>query len=229
MGRLTHHTGPGWTYFTTTKAFQSAFVFQAEETARIVLAKLFEYRDTGNYLLHDFVLMPNHLHAILTPAASVSLEKAMQLIKGGSSYAIHKVRGNKIPVWQSGFHESRVTSWADYQKKADYIRFNPIAAKLVEQPKDWPYSSACPKFQLDPIPQGLKPFNVRSANVGPKGPTPSGLTNVSATLEANAPTAPAQTPRLKSRPPEEQVLVGAKAPTAGNPSTNDASFKAAKA
>ena len=122
--------------------------------------------------MHDFVLMPNHLHIILTPAPSVSLEKAMQLIKGGSFFEIHRVRGSRMQTWQPGFHESRVMRWADYQKKAGYIGFNPVAAKLVEQPKEWPYSSANGKFQLDPIPQGLKPPNMRSAKVGPKGPTP---------------------------------------------------------
>lgn len=176
MGRLAHHTGPGWSYFVTTKAFQSGFLFQVEQTARIVVAKLLEYRDKGNYLLHDFVLMPNHLHLILTPTG-VSLEKAMQLIKGGSSHEIHAVRGSKMPIWQAGFHESRVTNWGDYQKKRDYVRFNPVAAKLVERPELWPYGSEKGQFELDPIPQRLKPPVLDPGNVGPEGPTPGGLTD----------------------------------------------------
>jgi putative transposase len=108
MGRLTHRTSPGWTYFVTTKAWQNASVFHVQETAEIVVSKILEYRDRGSYLLHEFVLMPDHLHLILTPTVSVSLEKAIQLIKGGSSHEIHRVRGNKMPIWQSGFHESRV-------------------------------------------------------------------------------------------------------------------------
>jgi putative transposase len=179
MGRLTHRTGSGWTYFITTKAWQSTLLFQVEETAQIIVAKMLEYRDQGNYLLHDFVLMPNHLHLILTPAESVSLEKAMQLIKGGSSFEIHKVRGQKLQIWQPGFHESRVTCWTDYQKKRDYIQFNPVAAKLIDRPELWPYGSANVKFGLDPIPQGLKPVPVQ-LNVGPEGPTPAAPTRVSA-------------------------------------------------
>jgi hypothetical protein len=116
--------------------------------------------------------MPNHLHLILTPTEDVSLEKAIQLIKGGSSYEIHRVCGNKMQIWQSGFHESRVAGWEDLKRKADYIRFNPVAAKLVDAPKDWEYGSANGKYQLDPIPQGLKPRVLQSPNVGPKGPTP---------------------------------------------------------
>jgi putative transposase len=173
MGRLTHRTSPGWTYFVTTKAWQNVSVFQVQETADVVVSKIFEYRDEGNYLLHEFVLMPNHLHIILTPAERASLEKSVQLIKGGSSCAIHKVRGNKMQIWQSGFHESSVRGWADYKRKVDYVRFNPVVAGLVEGPEEWPYGSASGRYQLDAIPQGLKPSLANSLNVGAKAPTPA--------------------------------------------------------
>jgi putative transposase len=172
LGRLTHRTAPGWTYFVTTKSWQSAALFQVQAVAEIVTATLFEYRAKRNYLLHEFVLMPNHLHVILTPADSVSLEKALQLIKGGGSYEIHRVRGGKMQIWQAGFHESRVKDSVEYAAKADYVRFNPVAAKLVEKPEDWPFGSASGRYQLDPVPQGLKPFAVSVVNVGAKAATP---------------------------------------------------------
>jgi putative transposase len=175
MGRLTHRTGPGWTYFITTKAWESTFLFQVQEIANVIVAKMLEYRDKGKYLLHDFVLMPNHSHLIVTPC-SASLEKCMQLVKGGSSFEIHKLRGSRMEIWQSGFHESRVTGPTDYQKKRDYIWFNPVAAKLVEKPELWQYSSASGAFNLDPIPQGLKPIGGVVANVGAKAPTPGSVT-----------------------------------------------------
>jgi putative transposase len=178
LGRLTHRTAPGWTYFVTTKAWQNISVFQVKEIADIVVAKLEEYRERKNYLLHEFVLMPNHLHVLLTPADSVTLEKAMQLIKGGSSHEIHRVRGSKMQIWQSGFHESRITDHIDYKKKSDYIAFNPVTAKLAGKPADWLFGSACDKYQLDPIPQGLKPLTAPSLNVGPKGPTPNDWDNL---------------------------------------------------
>jgi putative transposase len=173
MGRLAHRTKPGWTYFVTTKTAQNISVFQVKDVADIVPAKMLEYRSKGNYLLHDFVLMPNHLHLILTPADCLTLEKCMQLVKGGSSHEIHRVRGSKMQIWQSGFHESRVTDSSDYRKKADYIRFNPVAVNLVQRPELWPFSSASGRYKCDPIPQGLQPVVLSSTNVGPKGPTPN--------------------------------------------------------
>jgi putative transposase len=200
MGRLTHRTLPGSTYFVTTNAWQSISVFQVCESAEIVVAKLLEYRNRGNYLLHEFVLMPNHFHLILTPTNSTSLEKAIQLIKGGSSHEIHRVRGGKSQIWQSGFHESKVRDWSDYDNQAAYIRFNPVVAKLVDQPSDWPHSSASGHYDLDPFPQWLKPPVAEKLNVGAKAPTPiTAPKSLAAKAQITSPAAPG----LKPRPPKE--------------------------
>lgn len=172
MGRLRHQEFPGATYFVTTKAFQSTSVFQVASSAEVLIQKMVEYRDKGNYLLHEFVVMPNHLHLLITPGSSTSLERAMQLIKGGSSYEIHRLRGTNLQVWQSGFHESRVRDPRDYKIKADYIVYNPVVAKLVERPEEWLFGFAGGRYKLDPIPQRLKPKN-QQTNVGPEGPTPN--------------------------------------------------------
>jgi len=201
MGWLTRRTSPGSTYFVTTKAWQSTSVFQVAQIAEIVISKTLEYQDKGNYLLHEFALMPNHLHLILTPADDVTLEKAIQLMKGGSSHEIHTIRENKLPIWQPGFHESRVSDWLDYKKRVDYVRSNPVAAKLVDQPQDWTYGSGSGKYQLDPIPQGLKPPTSEPLNVGAKAPTPA---------VAEAQTLSPATPELKLRPPEGHPLAAPK-------------------
>lgn len=195
MGRLTHHTGKGWTYFVTTKAWQRTFLLQVEEMAKIIMAKMLEIRERGSYLLHDFVVMPNPLHLILTPAPSVSLEKAVQLINGGSSHEIHKVRGTNLQIWQSEFHESRVTSGTEHHKKRDYIYF-PVAANLVERPEAWVFGSASGKFTLDTIFQELKPMVAAHLKVGPEGPSPGTLRE-----------SPANSSRgLKLPPPKETGL-----------------------
>ena len=200
MGRLRHRTGEGWTYFVTTKSWESTFLFQVIKAAEIVVGKMLEHRDKRNYLLHEFVLMPNHLHLILTPV-SASLEKCMQLIKGGSSFEIHKLRGSRAPIWQSGFHESRIRNWPDYQVKRDYVIFNPVAAGLVERPEEWQFGSACGKYALDPTPQGLKPVHSMAPNVGAKAPTPRILANAAASW-AKASLTPPTTQGLRPLPPK---------------------------
>ena len=75
MARVHHRLIPGCTYFVTTNFSQSTALFQVHEAADIIVAKLLHYRDAGAYQLHAFVLMPSHLHLLLTPAALPRLKK----------------------------------------------------------------------------------------------------------------------------------------------------------
>ena len=156
MGRLRHRTAPGCTYFVTTKTWQNRAVLQVSESAEIVIECMLRYRDAGAYLLHEFVIMPNHLLLILTPSMENSLEKAMMLIKGGSSHSIHQQRESKMQMWAPGFHESTIRDWTDYSAKAKYIRENPVAAHLTDQPSKWPFGSASGRFQIDDPPKRLR-------------------------------------------------------------------------
>ena len=155
MGKLVHRTAPGSTFFATTDAWQKRSVFQVTETAEIVVRRILECRDRGAYLLHEFVLMPDHLHLLVTPSSEMSLEKVIQLIKGGSSFLINKSRGAKMEIWQSGFHDWTIRDVADFESKSHYIRMNPVVAKLVERCEDWVFGSASGKFRLDPKPERI--------------------------------------------------------------------------
>jgi putative transposase len=96
--------------------------------------------------------MPNHFHLLITPAESTTLEKAVQLVKGGFSHEFHKQRETRMEVWQVGFHDWTIRDGQDYSAKVRYIHMNPVEARLVEQSQEWPFGSACGKFILDPAP-----------------------------------------------------------------------------
>ena len=133
MSTPTHRTVPGSSYFVTTKCWQGRNLFHVREIAEILVDTLFDYRGRGAYLLHEFVITPNHLHLMITPSQSASLEKAIQLIKGGSSFRIHKSRNQKMEVWQEGFHDWTIRDSEDWQAKVRYIYQNPVTARLVEK------------------------------------------------------------------------------------------------
>jgi putative transposase len=124
--------------------------------AEILVQRIFACRDEGAFQLHGFVVMPNHFYLLLTPGETTSLEKAVQLIKGGSSHEIHKHKGNHMEIWQVGFHDWTIRDGEDYLAKVRYIHMNPVQARLVERPEDWTFGSACGKFVLDPVPEKFK-------------------------------------------------------------------------
>ena len=96
MSTPKHRIAPLSSYFVTTKCAQGRSIFQVPENAQIFIDALYRYRAKGAYLLHEFVLMLDHVHLLFTPLDATTLEKAMQLIKGGSSFEIHKQRGQKM-------------------------------------------------------------------------------------------------------------------------------------
>ena len=125
--------------------------------AALLLRTMFHYRDLSKYALHDFVIMPNHLHLILTPRGT-TLERAMQLIKGGFSYRVTHELKNMIEVWQKGFTDHRLRDAEDYEKHRHYVHLNAVKAGLCASPDLYPYCSANPIHKVDPVPQRLKPL-----------------------------------------------------------------------
>jgi|SRR5579863_4531253 REP-associated tyrosine transposase len=149
-----HATNNAQTYFVTSKTWEGRALFRAEPWARLFFKTLLAYRG-DSYLLHEFVLMPDHFHLLITPF--ISLERAVQLIKGGSSFRAKKELGSNTEVWQRGFSDHRIRDAEDYAKHVQYIHRNPVKKHLCEKPDDYRYSSAYPGWKLDPVPQGLKP------------------------------------------------------------------------
>ena len=78
------------TFFITTVTANRRRLFQVEANAALLLDVLQENRTKCRVALHAFVLMPDHIHLLLTPAPEVSLEKAIQFIKGGFSFRLEK-------------------------------------------------------------------------------------------------------------------------------------------
>ena len=143
------------TYFITSSTFQKNSRFQSERMAQLFIDVLFHYRDQKNYLLHEFVLMPDHFHLLITP--TLSLERALQLIKGGFSYRAKKELGFNGEIWEKGCYDRRVRDIEDYQAFRRYIRENPVKKGLASADQEYSYSSARSEFVLDELPQRLKP------------------------------------------------------------------------
>jgi len=74
------------TFFASSTTDGRRALLQSDRMAQLLVDVLAENRRKGRFLLHEFVIMPNHFHLLLTPAADIPLEKAVQFIKGGFSF-----------------------------------------------------------------------------------------------------------------------------------------------
>jgi putative transposase len=122
-------------------------LFQVTATAELLQQTFLDYRRQGRFFLHAFVIMPDHFHAVITPAPDVSLEKAVQFIKGGFSFRLK----SKRDVWMRSFNESQIMSEEKFLAYVRYIEENPVRRKLATTPIAYPFSSAA-FGPLDPIP-----------------------------------------------------------------------------
>jgi putative transposase len=127
------------TFYITTVTWQRTPLFRQQSTAELMMDVLEHYLEAKKYSLHEFVIMPDHLHLLLTPAAEISVERAVQLIKGGFSYRLGKQKPGLI--WQESFTSHRVRDEQDFEHHAEYIRMNPVRSGLAERPELYPYSS----------------------------------------------------------------------------------------
>ena len=158
-------TASGYTYFVTSQTWQRRALFKNEMWAKLFLETLQSYRGRA-YLLHEYVLMPDHFHVLISP--SVTLERAVQFIKGGFSYRVKKELQSSMEIWQTGFSDHRIRDFEDYRIHVGYIYRNPVGKKLVENAADYPYCSAFPASLKDEVPQWLKPLEGQPSGV-PEG------------------------------------------------------------
>jgi putative transposase len=96
---------------------------------------------SGKMTIHDFVVMPNHIHILITLPGDMSIEKAMQLIKGSFSFSAGKELGFRGEIWQRGFSDVRIIDERSFEEHRAYIANNPVKAGLAGTPDEFPFGS----------------------------------------------------------------------------------------
>jgi putative transposase len=156
-------TNNGQTYFVTSNTAERKPFFRHERWAKLLIETLYGYRP-DRYLLHAFVLMPDHFHIIITPSAS--LELAIQCIKGGFSFRAKRDFKWIGGIWVAGYSDHRIRDEKDFEIHRAYIANNPVKARLVELPEQYLYSSVNGSHEIDAFPPGLKPLDSSLASIG---------------------------------------------------------------
>jgi putative transposase len=133
-------------FFITSVCHDRRPIFRSARVCELFLQTTFSYRAQGKFLLHEFVLMPDHCHFLLTPARSLSLERVLQLIKGGFSHEVYRQLLRKVEIWQRSFTNQHVRTAEEYTEFRRYIHFNPVKERFCSTPAQYPYSSANPRW-----------------------------------------------------------------------------------
>jgi putative transposase len=97
--------------------------------------------ELGYFALHAFVIMPNHVHLLITPHLPIA--RIMNGIKGSSARQANALLGHTgQPFWQDESFDHWVRNSREFRKIQTYIEYNPVFAGFVSEPADWRWSTA---------------------------------------------------------------------------------------
>jgi len=97
----------------------------------------------SRYLLHDWVVMPNHCHALVWPMPNQVLSDILKSWKQFTSRRAKKLLGmGEEPFWQPESYDHWIRNEDEKARISRYLRNNPVTAGLCARPEDWRWSSA---------------------------------------------------------------------------------------
>jgi REP element-mobilizing transposase RayT len=111
--------------------------------ARLVQETLF-FDHGRRYDLHAWVVMPNHVHVLLTLNEGIALREIVKMLKGVSARKINRLRRTDGQVWQEDYFDRFIRDEHHFEGVGHYIHWNPVKAGLCTDPRHWGWSSANP-------------------------------------------------------------------------------------
>jgi putative transposase len=96
------------TFFVTSSISEKRNLLESDRSAGLFVRVLYDCRAQRKFRLHEFVVMPDHFHLLLTVECGMTIERAVQFIKGGFAFRAGRELGFSAPVWQRGFSEVRI-------------------------------------------------------------------------------------------------------------------------
>jgi REP element-mobilizing transposase RayT len=136
---LPHYQKPGRAIFVTfCKGNRTPFTPEARDA--ILQHCLHDHNK--RYDLHAAVVMPDHVHLLLTPLRDekgwpYALPLVLKLLKGASARSVNKLEDSSGPLWQEESFDHVLRSQESFKEKLEYLRQNPVRRGLVSRPEDY--------------------------------------------------------------------------------------------
>jgi putative transposase len=130
---------PSRVFFVTTKTSMGRRLLQSERNAGLLIDVLRSLFAEHRFKILDFVVMPDHIHLLIEVSGAMTIERAMQLIKGRFSHRLSHEFGYKGEVWQRGFTEEQVMNKESFEAHRAYIAGNPVKAGLAAAAGEFPF------------------------------------------------------------------------------------------
>ena len=129
-------------YFVTTSTVQRRPIFRDPDQADLLKTVLYQTRERYGFLLLGFVVMPDHLHAVVVPRPGDTISQVMRFIKGTYARFHNRRLAQRGPVWQASFYDRAIRDEKALLDVTAYMEGNPVRAGLAMTAQMYPFSSA---------------------------------------------------------------------------------------
>ena len=132
----------GAAYHVTSRTNDKIRVFECNVGKKVMLLVLEDAKEKYGFKLHNFCIMPTHIHLLITPAKGTNLSRIIQWIKTHAAKRWNCIHGATDHLWGERFFARAVKDMHDFFLIYDYIDQNAVKAGLVSTPSDWKPSGA---------------------------------------------------------------------------------------
>jgi len=164
---LKRYYGQKHLHFITCSCYRRLPLLGRARARNIFVKSLGEVRDRYGFLLVGYVVMPEHIHLLISEPAKGTPSTVMQVLKQRVSRRLRRKRRRMTPAqlgfrfhdaknslpqfWQRRFYDFNVWSSKKIREKLEYMHANPVKRRLVQHPKNWPWSSFLFYAQQEPV------------------------------------------------------------------------------
>jgi len=135
----------GHSHFVTFTCYRRSLHLKNPTACQAVLCALENSRQRYRFDLYGFVLMPEHVHLLLSEPRRGTLAHALQSLKSASARTARPRASarNTGPVsfWQARYYDRYMRDYREFSQTLRYIHRNPVKRGLCASPEEWPWSS----------------------------------------------------------------------------------------
>ena len=154
---LKRYNGRGELHFVTFRCYRRLALLGTTRARNLFVKELARVRREYPFRLAGYVVMPNHVHLLMSEPQRGTVSTTLQMLKqrvsrrmrarkklgrtGQLSFAFERTEEALRSFWQARFYDFNVYSRGKVIEKLNYRHANPVIRKLVQHPGDWPWSS----------------------------------------------------------------------------------------
>lgn len=153
--RLKRYYGRGDLHFLTFSCYQRREFLRTKRAKNLFVRELSRVRGEYRFRLVGYVVMPNHVHLLISEPMKGTVSTVLQMLKqrvarkmrrrkprpGQMAFAFERGEPERRAFWQARFYDFNVYSRGKLKEKLNYMHANPVIRKLVKHPRDWAWSS----------------------------------------------------------------------------------------